>query len=205
MTVEAFDSGPILVSVVRDTETGKGDFFHVESQEPGCDPFVETDEGFSVGIEESELTVYDAFTASFGSGSKPDGGTHSGCNAFSTNGGFGDMGGVGSWIQFNNVDGGSGGVCSISFTYANADIRGNSRPGSITVNGVATGLTLDFVPTPRWNSWATTEIIQVNCNAGNNVIRVTATGEGGTNGGPNVCSLESSVEVNPPTKVSFWL
>ena len=153
----------------------------------------------------SESTVYDAFTASFGSGSLPDGGTHSGCNAFSTNGGFGDMGGVGSWIQFNNVDGGSGGVCSISFTYANADISGNSRPGSITVNGVSTGVTLDFAPTPRWNSWATSEIIQVNCNAGNNVIRVTATGGGGTNGGPNICSLESSVEVNPPTKVSFWL
>ena len=81
----------------------------------------------------------------------------------------------------------------------------NLSSGSITVNGVATGLTLDFVATPRWNSWATSEIIQVNCNAGNNVIRVTATGEGGTNGGPNVCSLESSVEVKPPTKVSFWL
>ncbi len=88
----------------------------------------------------------------------------------------------GSYVEFNNVDGGStGGECILSFRYALRPPR-PTRPKSVTVNGVNVG-TLDIMSTGSWTTWQLESLKAANCLAGpNNVIRVTAaTSDGGAN------------------------
>ena len=66
-----------------------------------------------------------------------------------------------------------------------------SRTLNVTVNGVAAG-TVTFAPTASWTTWGTIDISRALV-AGNNTIRLTASGQSG----PNFDSL-TLVTGNPP-------
>jgi len=95
-----------------------------------------------------------------------------------TGSGLVDMGSNGAWIEWNNIDGGSGGSTSLIFRYANGGTT--NRQCDISVNGISVG-NLSFSITGGWTMW-TTQTITANLNTGNNTVRVTVNT---TNGGPN--------------------
>jgi len=84
-----------------------------------------------------------------------------------------NMGGLDSWVEFNNVYAGSGGICTLAFRYANGRPIGNNRPCSLTVNDNSLGV-LTFEPTGAWDIYGF-EVIEVPCDPGLNTIRITAT------------------------------
>ena len=90
--------------------------------------------------------------------------------------GFINMGGQDSWIEWNNVYAGSGGICTLSFRYANGAT--SFRVCSVTVNGQEEG-ELQFAPTGGWANWVEFETILVPCDSGSNTIRITATTSSG--------------------------
>ena len=104
-------------------------------------------------------------------------------------GSYVDMGSNGSYIEFFNINGGLGGICSFSFRYASGASNGRLRPCAVTLNGKMIG-SLDFRSTRSWGSWKY-NTIQAYCKAGVNDVRVTA---GTANGGPNL----DGVKVNAP-------
>ncbi|MGS2620145.1 carbohydrate-binding protein [Micromonospora sp. LZ34] len=67
------------------------------------------------------------------------------------------------------------GAAKLTFGYANGG--SSDRPTTVSVNGTTVG-TLPFPPTAAWTNWATTTV-NVNLNAGNNTIRLSATTAGG--------------------------
>ena len=96
-----------------------------------------------------------------------------------TGSGYVDMGGQNSYVQFNSIDGGSGGTCVLSVRYANGG-SSPTRPCEVKVNGVAVG-NLSFPVTNSWSNYQY-DIIETQCAAGSNSIRITAsTGSGGPN------------------------
>lgn len=102
-----------------------------------------------------------------------------------------NMGGVGSWVEFNVDAGLSGGVCTLSFRYANGAAF-KSRPCSVQVNGSGINTVLSFATTSRWNYWSY-ETIETTCTPGTNVIRITSTT---SKGGPNLDSIYFSEMAN---------
>jgi len=95
-----------------------------------------------------------------------------------------DYGGVGSSVEFKNVEGGSGGACVLNFRYAN----GSSGPRrcEIIVNGSVVGV-VEFPPTKGWNKWLN-DYIQTQCDPGStNAIKVRASTR---SGGPNMDAME---------------
>ncbi len=144
------------------------------SREPSSSP--------SLSIEPTSLTfatIYEAEDAATQSGVF----TKSSAVGYSGNGYADYNGQQGSYVQFENVEGGPGGDCILSFRYAlNPHTDGAC---SVTLNGFDVG-TLDFFSTP-WAKWRL-ESLQATCNSGpNNVVRVTAATD---NGGPNLDYLE---------------
>ena len=99
--------------------------------------------------------------------------------------GFVDYGGAGTYIEMDDVDGGMGGVCSITANYA---LGRGTRYCSVTVNGVLVqGGQLVFTATGTWASWDDSNSIQIPCNPGaTNRIRITA---GPNTAGPNMNSI----------------
>lgn len=98
-----------------------------------------------------------------------------------------DYGGAGTYIEMDNVDGGVGGVCSITTNYANGS---STRVLSVTINGVLQGDLLSCPSTGAWTNWEDSNLIQVPCTPGpTNTIRLTA---GPNTAGPNVNSITVS-------------
>jgi len=122
--------------------------------------------------------------------------THSGY----TGSGFHDYGSAGTYVEINNVDGGVGGVCSITTRYANGGTW--TRRCKINVNGVDQPGEMLFQPIPpagQWNNWANSNTLQINCEPGtSNTIRII-----GLTSGPNLdmAMIESSAYtvMNPLT------
>ena len=90
-------------------------------------------------------TTYQAESAQFGNGAFVE----------STNGGFNGTGYInfpanGGVLQFNNVNGGTGGNTTLRIRYALGVT--SSRTGQLTINGVAQNIT--FNPTGSWTTWA---------------------------------------------------
>ena len=112
-----------------------------------------------------------------------------------TGGGFVDYGGAGTWIEMRNVDGGMGGVCSITSNYA---LGSGTRYCSVTVNGVLVqGQRFTFTSTGAWASWDDSNTIQIPCNPGaTNTIRITA---GPNTAGPNLNSITVTSDEEVPT------
>lgn len=136
------------------------------------------------------LTYYEGEDATW-NGSTRIGTSHTGA----TGGAYADMGGIDSWVEFSNVDSGAGGICILSFRYANGST--NDRQCSVAVNGNSIG-TLSFSPTTDWVIWEYATI-ETTCAPGPNVIRITAvTGAGG----PNIDHLaHSTPTITTPTKL----
>ncbi len=96
-----------------------------------------------------------------------------------TGSGYVDFGDSGAWIEWNNIDGGSGGSASLIFRYANGSAV--NRQCALSVNGTWIG-NLDFAPTGTWGDW-TTQAVTTSLNSGNNTIKLTVSS---SNGGPNL-------------------
>ncbi|MDF7800152.1 lamin tail domain-containing protein [Pontiellaceae bacterium B1224] len=116
----------------------------------------------------------------------------SGCSVQSswsgyTGTGYMDMGGVGSYFEWNTIDGAGGGTTTLNFIYASS----TDRPCTISVNGTDVG-TVDFTATGGFSSWESKEI-SVPLNSGANVVRVIAATSAG---GPNVDLLEIVVSTS---------
>lgn len=87
---------------------------------------------------------------------------------------------VGSYIEFTNVDGGSGGDCVLSVNYSNG--RSSARPIEVSVNGIVVG-SFAIAPTISGVDW-NNEIVETTCAPGMNTIRLT-----GMAGGSNINNL----------------
>ena len=102
---------------------------------------------------------------------------------------------AGSYIEFDQVDGGSGGACSISFRYANGDSAGNDRPCEVAINGVIVGPMAFTALTGDWYTWRVSEVLETECPAGLFTLRLTAIGSG-----PNVDHLTVATSSNVSSK-----
>ena len=139
-----------------------------------------------------------------------------------TGSGYVDFGSNGAWLEWNNIDGGSGGSGSLIFRYANGSTV--NRQCALSVNGASIG-NLSFAPTGTWGDWST-QTVNISLNSGNNTVRLTVNT---SSGGPNLDYVNVSSEVvaikdissnlpdnfalsqnypnpfNPSTKISFSL
>ncbi|MBN1309858.1 MAG: cellulose binding domain-containing protein [Anaerolineae bacterium] len=87
--------------------------------------------------------------------------------------GFVNFPSSGGYVEYRNVDGGSGGGRTLRFRHALGIT--SSRTGQLTVNGASRNIT--FSPTGSWDSWAVLDVA-VNLNAGTgNTIRLQSTGQ----------------------------
>jgi hypothetical protein len=114
-------------------------------------------------------------------------------------------------LEFQNVNGGAGGTATIRFRYALG--AAGARAGTLTINGVAQGIT--FQPTGAWTTW-NLMTLNVPLNAGwSNTIRLASTGQdlanidelqvapnGVDNVGPTVASA-SHYYTGSPNQLSF--
>jgi len=87
--------------------------------------------------------------------------------------GFVNFPSSGGYVQYQNVDGGSGGTKTLQFRFALGAT--SARTGQLTVNGSTQNIT--FQPTGSWDTWSTM-IVTVALNAGTtNTIRLQSTGQ----------------------------
>jgi hypothetical protein len=130
-----------------------------------------------------------AVTATYGSSTTTyqaeDAGTKSSCSVMSTwadytGTGYIDMGGNGSYFQWNNING-NGGSATLTFRYA----CNNNRPCNISVNG-GSPVEVSFNTTGSFSNWQT-DFVNVTLASGLNTVRVTASS---SNGGPNVDKMD---------------
>jgi rhamnogalacturonan endolyase len=113
-------------------------------------------------------TTYQAESAQFGGGSVTET-TNGGFNGtayinFSSNGGF---------LQFNNVNGGSGGSTTLRIRYA-LGVSG-SRTGQLIINGMSQNIT--FNSTGSWTTWAVMTVNVSLTSGSGNTIRFQSTGQ----------------------------
>ena len=109
--------------------------------------------------------------------------------------GYFDMGGNGSWVQWN-VNVATAGSYLITFRYANGSTT--NRACTMSIDGAAAG-TNNFINTGSWTSWVYTPFPDVTLSAGSHTIRLTAST---ANGGPNVDEFtiaESLGDTQAPT------
>jgi len=112
-----------------------------------------------------------------------------------TGSGYVDFGSNGAWLEWNNIDGGSGDNASLIFRYANGSAV--NRQCGLSVNGASIG-NLSFAPTGTWGDW-TTQTVTVSLNSGNNTVRLTVNT---SNGGPNLDYVNVSSEVTAIKDIS---
>ncbi|MFW5829065.1 MAG: carbohydrate-binding protein, partial [Planctomycetota bacterium] len=103
-------------------------------------------------------------------------------------GSFQDYGGSGTYIEWNNIDGGSGGEAMLDINYA---LGYASRFCDIYVNGESTPSVseLEFPNTGSWSTWDTVSA-SVTLNSGSNTIRIQASPN---SQGPNIDYMEVTV------------
>jgi len=102
-----------------------------------------------------------------------------------------DMGGRGSWFEWNNINGGSqGGQCTFKFLYAVGEDE--LRLCDVTINGDFVG-SMGFDKTPSWYDWEYKTLVAP-CSPGMNIVRVTVSTD---EGGPNVDNVLVSISGGP--------
>lgn len=100
--------------------------------------------------------------------------------------GYADYGAASDlYVEFNNVDGGQGGYCILTFRYSQGSE--DSRPLAVTMNGKYVGelsisKTVDETGSGSWVVWEEETFVTV-CDAGMNAFRLTTTVR---TGGPNL-------------------
>jgi rhamnogalacturonan endolyase len=108
-----------------------------------------------------------AESASYGGGTTIDSN-----NAGYHGSGFANFPASGGYLQFNSVNGGSGGSATLAIRHANGDTA--SRTGVLIVNGVSQAIT--FPSTGSWTTWSTLTVT-VTLNSGSaNTIRFESNG-----------------------------
>ncbi|MBN1313421.1 MAG: glycoside hydrolase family 3 C-terminal domain-containing protein [Anaerolineae bacterium] len=113
-------------------------------------------------------STYQAEDASLGGGVSVDT-NHSGY--YGT--GFVNFPTSGGYVEYRNVDGGSGGSRTLQFRFALGAT--SARTGQLTINGATQNIT--FQPTGSWDSWSTMDVTAA-LNAGtSNTIRLQSTGQ----------------------------
>ena len=122
-----------------------------------------------------------------------------GRNAGYSGTGYVDMGGQGSYLRWTSIDGGDcGGTCTFKIRYANGG--SSSRRCEVTLNGDNTVVaTLQFPVTGNWTTYDYSTIVETQCTAGSNSIKVKAST---SDGGPNLDVLEFSSPVCATTDTS---
>jgi fibronectin type 3 domain-containing protein len=85
------------------------------------------------------------------------------------------------FVEFQNVPSATAGNRTLRFRFANGGTTG--RTLNLTINGISAG-TVTFAPTGSWTTWTTIDVTKALA-AGDNVIRLTASGQSG----PNLDSL----------------
>jgi hypothetical protein len=85
---------------------------------------------------------------------------------------------TGDYVEFA-LNAGSAGTYPIAFRYANGSA--GDRPLELRVNGAIVAGSLSFPPSGAWTTWVFTATNNVALNAGNNAVRITATGSSGAN------------------------
>ena len=75
----------------------------------------------------------------------------------------------GAYVEFQNVDGGSGGNCVLSVNYSN--FRSGDRPMEVSLNGNVVG-SFTGAPTLSGADW-NNEAMETTCAPGMNTIRLT--------------------------------
>ncbi len=188
----ALDSGPSWLSI--DTSTGEL-YGTPGASDVGTaavtvtvtdDASATNTKSFALGVVEgSEVPVttrYEAedFTAQSGTNTK---------TGNNSTGSFQDYGGSGTYIEWNNVDGGNGGTATLDITYAMGS--GAARYADIYINGESTPSVsnLEFLNSGGWSSW-TIVSTNVTLNSGMNTIRIEASPG---SQGPNIDFMEVTV------------
>ncbi|MBN1312751.1 MAG: family 43 glycosylhydrolase [Anaerolineae bacterium] len=116
----------------------------------------------------STTSTYQAEDASLGGGVSVDT-NHAGYYGS----GFVNFPSSGGYVEYQNVDGGSGGSRILQFRFALGAT--SARTGQLTINGVTQNIT--FQPTGAWETWATMTVT-VTLNPGTtNTIRLQSTGQ----------------------------
>jgi len=116
----------------------------------------------------SSPATYQAESATLGGGVTVDT-NHTGYNGS----GFVNFPSTGGYVEYQNVDGGSGGTKTLTFRFALGAT--SARTGQLTVNGSSQNIT--FQPTGSWDTWVTMNVT-VTLNAGtSNTIRLDSTGQ----------------------------
>jgi|GEM_PF-1101985 len=102
--------------------------------------------------------------------------------------GYMDMGGNGSYVEWNNIYSETAGNRTLLIKYANGS--GTSRPCELKVNGVVVKKILFPSRFADWNYYWVARVT-VNLNAGNNTVRLTANT---ASGGPNIDNVAASAD-----------
>lgn len=134
--------------------------------------------------------VYQAELAAYGGGVTLDS-NNTGFNGTA----FANFPAAGGYVQFNNVDGGIGGMITISFRNALGVTA--SRTGKLTVNGVAQNAT--FTSTTAWTNWTLYTVTVPLTPGAVNTIRLESTGQDLA----NIDELRvNAIVPNPPPTLS---
>ena len=80
-------------------------------------------------------------------------------------------------MQYQNVDGGSGGTRTLVFRYAldPAAVPAPPRTGHLVINGVSQNIT--FTATANWDTWANVSVTVVLNPGATNTIELQSTGQ----------------------------
>ncbi|HSB02532.1 MAG TPA: arabinofuranosidase catalytic domain-containing protein [Anaerolineales bacterium] len=112
-------------------------------------------------------TTIQAESAAFGGGTTIDT-NHTGYNGT----GFANFPTSGGFVEFQNVNGGTGGSHTLTFRFALGAT--SARTGLLIINGVSQNIT--FSPTGSWDTWAT-QTVTITLNSGTgNTIRLQSNG-----------------------------
>jgi hypothetical protein len=108
----------------------------------------------------------------------------------------------GYYVEFSNVDGGSGGWCILNFRYSMGSP--DARPLAVTLNGeyageLAIATTVDATGSGSWDVWEEETFVTV-CDAGMNTIRVTSTVN--RVGGPNLDYMSYHMPTKSEERIS---
>ncbi|QYM78152.1 carbohydrate-binding protein [Horticoccus luteus] len=86
--------------------------------------------------------------------------------------GFANLPNSGGWVEFTNVDGGSGGSATLTIRYAQGS---GTRKGALIVNGATQAIT--FGSTGAWDTWKTQSVTVSLKSGATNTIRLQSNGQ----------------------------
>jgi len=115
--------------------------------------------------------------------------------------GYYDFGGTGDYLNMTvNVP--SPGMYPLSFRFAlSSSSYGGNRPCQLWVNGIMTHAVYDFIHTDSWSYWKYSDLVDVQLEGGDNIIRLEVADQ---NGGPNIDHLRIGKPPAIVMKTNGW-